>query len=180
MELEIFKSSFGYYNLRTNGGKPTEEMTNYLKQNGYRWSSHNNCWYPATPEAKEKNLHEDFVTEFQKRFFEANSEVQEEGKAFMEKWQLDKASNGYVIFNKETKQIESSVGYFPVEQVFSRDVLLASGYKVYAARGAFQETKISEISDAAKQRLEEQNSSKNHIDSHISFTSLSRDDEIER
>lgn len=69
MKLEIFKSSYGYYNLRTKDGSPTEEMIRYLKENGYRWSYNNNCWYPLTNDAKEKNLKGDFVSEFQKRFF---------------------------------------------------------------------------------------------------------------
>ena len=73
MELEIFKSKYGYYNFRTSSGRPTEEMVNYLKENGYRWSRNHNAWYPATNEAKEKNLHEDFVTDFQKRFFDPTS-----------------------------------------------------------------------------------------------------------
>lgn len=76
MELEAFKSNYGYYNFRMNGGKPTEEMVNYLKENGYRWSRNKNCWYPATSEAKEKNLHEDFVADFQKRFFDPGMQEQ--------------------------------------------------------------------------------------------------------
>lgn len=76
MELEAFKSNYGYYNFRMNGGKLTEEMVNYLKENGYRWSRNKNCWYPATSEAKEKNLHEDFVAEFQKRFFDPGMQEQ--------------------------------------------------------------------------------------------------------
>ena len=67
MELEAFKSSFGYWNFRTNNGKPTEEMVAYLKKNGYRWSKNNGCWYPATSEAKEKNLHGDFAAEIQRK-----------------------------------------------------------------------------------------------------------------
>ena len=70
MELEAFKSSYGYWNFRTNNGKPTEEMVAYLKQNGYRWSKNNGCWYPATNEAKEKNLHGDFAAEIQRKFDE--------------------------------------------------------------------------------------------------------------
>ena len=70
MELEAFKSSFGYWNFRTNNGKPTEEMVAYLKQNGYRWSKNNGCWYPATSEAKEKNLHGDFAVEIRRKFDE--------------------------------------------------------------------------------------------------------------
>ncbi len=70
MELEAFKSSYGYWNFRTNNGKPTEEMVAYLKKNGYRWSKNNSCWYPATSEAKEKNLHGDFAAEIQRKFDE--------------------------------------------------------------------------------------------------------------
>ena len=76
MKVEIFKSSQGYYNLRTNNGKPTEQMINYLKENGYRWSRKNSCWYPATNEAKTKNLREDFVQDFQKNF--SNTEAEEQ------------------------------------------------------------------------------------------------------
>lgn len=82
MELEIFKSNFGFYNFRTNNGRPTDEMVNYLKANGYRWSRNHNAWYPATNEAKEKNLHEDFVADFQKRFFDPASQEQ---KSFAQK-----------------------------------------------------------------------------------------------
>lgn len=69
MKLEIFKSTYGYYNLRTSEGHPTEEMVSYLKENGYRWSRNYNCWYPATNEAKEANLHDDFVIHFKEEFF---------------------------------------------------------------------------------------------------------------
>ena len=74
MNLEVFKSSYGYYNIRTIEGKPTEEMAEYLKTNGYRWSRNNNCWYPATAEAKKTNLHDDFVLKFQEKFFPADVE----------------------------------------------------------------------------------------------------------
>lgn len=67
--LEIFKSSYGYYNFRISDGKPSEELVNYLKESGYRWSRNKNCWYPATSEAKEANLHGDFVADLQERFF---------------------------------------------------------------------------------------------------------------
>ncbi len=76
MELEAFKSSFGYWNFRTNNGKPTEEMVAYLKKNGYRWSKNNGCWYPATSEAKEKNLHGDFAAEIQRKFDEERAALE--------------------------------------------------------------------------------------------------------
>lgn len=76
MELEAFKSSFGYWNFRTNNGKPTEEMVAYLKKNGYRWSKNNGCWYPATSEAKENNLHGDFAAEIQRKFDEERTALE--------------------------------------------------------------------------------------------------------
>ena len=94
MKLEIFKSSFGYYNLRTVDGYPTDEMTEYLKSNGYRWSRNNNCWYPATAEAKEANLHDDFVVNFQEKFFPPVSESQEP-KSF-----------GQELFEREQRKTE--------------------------------------------------------------------------
>ena len=100
------------------------------------------------------------------------SEAQKEGKQFLKEWELGESENGFVVFNKETKQIESSFGYFPVEEAFGKDVLLANGYKTLVAKGPFVESSVSEISNAVKERLDEQNSSTNHIDSHISFTGV--------
>ena len=104
------------------------------------------------------------------------SEAQKAGKKFLTDWELDKNDNGFAVFNKETKQIESTFGYFPVEKAFSKDVLLANGYKTYVAKGAlsFPEANVSKIADSAKQRLEEQNTSKEYVDSHISFTGLTK------
>lgn len=100
------------------------------------------------------------------------SEAQKEGKQFLKEWELDESENGFVVFNKETKQIESSFGYFPVEEAFSKDILLANGYKTLIAKGPFVESSVSEISNAVKERLDEQNISTKHIDSHISFTGV--------
>lgn len=104
------------------------------------------------------------------------SEAQKEGKKFLSDWELDKSDNGFAVYNKETRQIESTYGYFPVEDAFSKEILLANGYKTYVAKGALSlsEAKVSEIGNTVKQRLEEQNSSKNHIDSHISFTNITK------
>lgn len=100
------------------------------------------------------------------------SEAQKEGKQFLKEWELGESENGFVVFNRETKQIESSYGYFPVEEAFSKDVLLANGYKTLVAKGPFVESSVSEISNAIKERLARQNISANHIDSHISFTGV--------
>ena len=104
------------------------------------------------------------------------SEAQKEGKKFLSDWELDKSDNGFAVYNKETRQIESTYGYFPVEDAFSKEILLANGYKTYVAKGALSlsEAKVSEIGNTVKQRLEEQNSSKNHIDSHISFRNITK------
>ena len=104
------------------------------------------------------------------------SEALKAGKEFLKNWELDKADNGFVVFNKETKQIESTFGYFPVEETFSKEVLLANGYQALTAKGPLlnQETKVSEIANAVKEQLTEQDNSQKHIDSHISFTGLSK------
>ena len=73
MKLEIFKSSFGFYNLRTINGKPTEEMLKNLKANGYHWSNYNNCWYPATFEAKNLERNKKYVEDFKNTFFPEKS-----------------------------------------------------------------------------------------------------------
>lgn len=73
MKLEIFKSSFGFYNLRTINGKPTEEMLKDLKANGYHWSNYNNCWYPATFEAKNIERNKKYVEDFKNIFFPEKS-----------------------------------------------------------------------------------------------------------
>ena len=77
MELEIFKSTFGYYNFRMRGGRPTEEMISCLKENGYRWSRNNSCRYPATDVAKEQNGV--FSAEFRERFFPVETGREEVG-----------------------------------------------------------------------------------------------------
>ena len=104
------------------------------------------------------------------------SEAQKEGKKFLSDWELDKSDNGFAVYNKETRQIESTYGYFPVEDAFSKEILLANGYKTYVAKGALSlsEAKVSEIENTVKQRLKEQEASKNHIDSHISFTNITK------
>ena len=104
------------------------------------------------------------------------SEAQKEGKQFLKDWKLDKADNGFAVYNKETQQIESTFGYFPVEEAFSKEVLLANGYQVLTLKGPFlnQETKVTEIANAVKEQLAEQNNSPKHLDSHISFTGLSK------
>ena len=105
MELETFKSSYGYYNFRMSGGKPTEEMLNYLKTNGYRWSGKNRCWYPATSEAKNVELNEKFAGEFQKRFFAA------ENKTF-----------GQELFEREQRKTEWRENHGLAEQALDDDV----------------------------------------------------------
>ena len=83
----------------------------------------------------------------------------------MKEWELDKSENGFVVFNKDTKQIESIHGYFPVEKAFSSDVLRLNGYKVDEASS---EVSISEIQNDVKEKLENE-ASKEHIESHVVF-----------
>ena len=110
--------------------------------------------------------------------FETLSEAQKKGKALLNEWELDKSDNGFVVFNKETKQIESTFGYFPVEQAFSKEVLLANGYQVWSAKTALPETKVSNIAETIKRRLEEQNVAKKNFNNHFSFTGLARPQKV--
>ncbi len=112
--------------------------------------------------------------------YETLSEAQKNGKSFLNEWQLDKADNGFVVFNKETKLIESTFGYFPVEQAFSKEVLLANSYQIWSAKGALPETKVTEIADAVKNRLEEQSVSKKDFDNHFEFTGLARPQKVQQ
>lgn len=106
MKLEIFKSSYGYDNFRMSGGKPTEEMLNYLKENGYRWSGKNKCWYPATSEAKAANLHEDFVTHFKETFFPEEEASQPDWlKAWNERAEDDSHLNRGMYDNDSDQEI---------------------------------------------------------------------------
>ena len=107
MKLEIFKSSYGYYNLRTIEGRPTEEMVNYLKGNGYRWSKNNNCWYPATTEAKEANLHNDFVADFEKRFFDTGVSPETKKNDIVEKL-VDDATD-FQLDNDKIKSVAQGI-----------------------------------------------------------------------
>ena len=110
MKLEIFKSSYGYYNLRTIDGRPTEEMVNYLKENGYRWSRNNNAWYPATNEAKNKEKNEQLVSNFQKRFFDpATQEQKSFGQELFEREQRKQAYRDTHGLNKNKENYESGM-----------------------------------------------------------------------
>lgn len=94
------------------------------------------------------------------------SEAQQEGKKSIKEWNLDKSENGFAIFNRETKQIEAIHGYFPVEKVFSNEILAINGYKVDESK---QEVSLSEIQKSTKEKLAEQGASKEHFDSHVVF-----------
>ena len=123
MKLEVFKSSYGYYNLRTIDGKPTEEMSNYLKQNGYFWSRNNNCWYPGTSAAKNTEANEKFVEDFRKKFFEpAEQEQKSFGQELFEREQRKSAwreSHGL-----ETKQEHSEENISDDERITYLETLI--------------------------------------------------------
>ena len=108
MKLEVFKSSYGYYNFRTVDGKPTEEMSEYLKTNGYRWSRNNNCWYPATAEAKEANLHDDFTVKFQEKFFPEQKQNNSFGQELFEREQRKTEWREAHGLNEPSKTVEEN------------------------------------------------------------------------
>ena len=81
------------------------------------------------------------------------SEAQKYGHEWFKKWNLDEKDDGFVIFNKESKKIEHKYGYFPVEKIFSNEVLKANGFQ---ARDNIAETTTSDISQAIKDNIAEQ------------------------
>lgn len=123
MKLEVFKSSYGYYNLRTIDGKPTEEMSNYLKQNGYYWSRNNNCWYPGTSAAKNTEANEKFVEDFRKKFFEpAEQEQKSFGQELFEREQRKTAWRE--AHGLETKQEHSEENISSDERITNLETLI--------------------------------------------------------
>ena len=123
MKLEVFKSSYGYYNLRTIDGKPTEEMSNYLKQNGYYWSRNNNCWYPGTSAAKNTEANEKFVEDFRKKFFEpAEQEQKSFGQELFEREQRKTAWRE--AHGLETKQEHSEENISDDERITYLETLI--------------------------------------------------------
>lgn len=123
MKLEVFKSSYGYYNLRTIDGKPTEEMSNYLKQNGYYWSRNNNCWYPGTSAAKNTEANEKFVEDFRKKFFEpAEQEQKSFGQELFEREQRKTAWRE--VHGLETKQEHSEENISNDERITYLETLI--------------------------------------------------------
>ena len=123
MKLEVFKSSYGYYNLRTIDGKPTEEMSNYLKQNGYYWSRNNNCWYPGTSAAKNTEANEKFVEDFRKKFFEPTEQKQKSfGQELFEREQRKTAWRE--AHGLETKQEHSEENISDDERITYLETLI--------------------------------------------------------
>lgn len=97
--------------------------------------------------------------------YELLSDAQKSAKKQMKDWELDKAENGFVVFNTETKAIEATHGYFPVEKYFSSVILHANGYKKTELQ---EEIKLSKIQESVKEKLSEE-TSKKHFESHVVF-----------
>ena len=136
MELEIFKSTYGYYNLRTNGARPTEEMVKYLKENGYRWSRNNNCWYPATSDAKEKNLHDDFVMKFQERFFDNGTKEQIEDRNVSEQIENDVVSEKITQLEEKQVQLQSLIDELLAERKRDKEKIAQLEFEVANSRAS--------------------------------------------
>ena len=51
IKMEVVKSVQGFDNYKFDG-KLTDEIREYLHVNGYIWSKRNQCYYPASNEAK--------------------------------------------------------------------------------------------------------------------------------
>lgn len=54
MSIEIVQSEYGFANLKFSS-KPSKELLDELKSNGWGWSSNNGVWYPRSQAARENN-----------------------------------------------------------------------------------------------------------------------------
>ena len=154
MELEIFKSSYGYYNLRTNGARPTEEMVSYLKENGYRWSRNNNCWYPATSDAKEKNLHDDFVMKFQERFFDNGTKEQIEDRNVSEQIENDVVSEKITQLEEKQVQLQSLIDELLAERKRDKEKIAQLEFEVANSRASDEQEAF--FTQQEQQQLDEE------------------------
>ena len=134
--LEIFKSPYGYYNFRITDGKPSEELVTYLKGNGYRWSRNNNCWYPATSDAKEKNLHDDFVMKFQERFFDNGTKEQIEDRNVSEQIENDVVSEKITQLEEKKVQLQALIDELLAERKRDKEKIAQLEFEVANSRAS--------------------------------------------
>ena len=93
------------------------------------------------------------------------SEAQNKGKALLKEWNLDESSAGFVVYNIDTKMIESKYGTFTVEQAFSNEVLKLNGYQL---KDNVKESFVTDVAQQIKDKIVEQTgASKEWADQHL-------------
>jgi len=93
------------------------------------------------------------------------SEAQNKGKALLKEWNLDESSAGFIVYNIDTKMIESKYGTFPVEQAFSNEVLKLNGYQL---KDNVKESSVTDVAQQIKDKIVEQTgASKEWADQHL-------------
>ncbi len=104
IEIEVVKSSQGFDNYRFTG-KLTEEIKIYLKENGYFWSRRNQCYYPATDEAKSAN--KIFTQKLESKFFSKKETSLAQGTVQLESMIADLRAQ-LEIQKKKIAELENS------------------------------------------------------------------------
>ena len=96
IKMEVVKSVQGFDNYKFDG-KLTDEIREYLHVNGYIWSKRNQCYYPASNEAKLNN--KNFTEELREEFFPTEIVAED----------ITEKSNGAVLLEELILELKSQI-----------------------------------------------------------------------
>ena len=133
IKINISKDpKFGYSNLSFSE-KPTEEMLQEMKSNGWRYSSHFKHWYPGTEEARRNS--EAFAQDYIKRF---SPEVQEKtistGESFLDLNAIENAVDAYISEKENEMQKGNYAAFIEVQNFVLKNNFITANVNGYIKR----------------------------------------------
>ena len=133
IKINISKDpKFGYSNLSFSE-KPTEEMLQEMKSNGWRYSSHFKRWYPGTEEARRNS--EAFAQDYIKRF---SPEVQEKttstGESFLDLNAIENAVDAYISEKENEMQKGNYAAFIEVQNFVLKNNFITVNVNGYIKR----------------------------------------------
>ena len=133
IKINISKDpKFGYSNLSFSE-KPTEEMLQEMKSNGWRYSSHFKRWYPGTEEARRNS--EAFAQDYIKRF---SPEVQEKttstGESFLDLNAIENAVDAYISEKENEMQKGNYAAFIEVQNFVLKNNFITANVNGYIKR----------------------------------------------
>lgn len=133
IKINISKDpKFGYSNLSFSE-KPTEEMLQEMKSNGWRYSSHFKRWYPGTEEARRNS--EAFTQDYIKRF---SPEVQEKtistGESFLDLNAIENAVDAYISEKENEMQKGNYAAFIEVQNFVLKNNFITANVNGYIKR----------------------------------------------